>query len=729
MRFALWPARAERQEDAAAEPVSEAAPQPLPYFPGDMSHLNGGGPYYFGAPQGFDLGMQPVQPLAGLPPYMPHMPLPAFPMAAPEPEDEPAPLPAPPRTDAASPFRHLAAWATLCAGFIALMLAAIFYYYSLILPDPRAAALAKTPPNVRILAANGAFIAERGMRRDYVTHDRLPRVLIDAVISTEDRRFPYHFGFDPSGLARAYLKNRERGEIVQGGSTLTQQLAKILFLERKRTMRRKIEELFIALWLEWKFSKDEILELYLNRVYFGSGNYGIGAAAYHYFNKRTEDLALPEAALLVGLIKAPSYLSPRANRSEADERTGIVLTNMLNAGFIDDKAYRKALASPAVISRPEPPLPGFEYVIDWVSETVPALVGDARSNLIVETSLDFDLQRKTDAIVRSVMEGKGKPARAGQAAVVMLTPDGGVKALFGGMDYARSQFNRAVKALRQPASSFKPFIYLAALEAGLTPDSLVEDKPVKVAGWTPANSGSSYRGRIPLKTALAQSSNAAAVRLMQYAGTSKVIGAAHRLGITSRLDVGPTLALGTAEITLLEMTAAYASFANEGMGVLPYIITRIRNDKGRVLFKRKVNGDRRVMPARVAGHMNEMLSAVVTSGTGTAAALSGRPAAGKTGTSSGYRDAWFIGYTADYVAGVWLGNDRRARMRFVTGGSLPASIWRQIMESAHEGLPVRALPGTRGMIAGRGPVHTLSATDPRAFSHPAHSRGRRRAAH
>ncbi len=722
----LWPAPLERQEYAADEPV--AAPQPLPYFPGDISHLTGGGPYYFGMPPGFDVAMQPAQPQPGLQPYIPyapHMPLPAFPLAVPEPEPEkdPEPEAAPPAEAPASPFRYLAVWGALCVGFVALMLAGILYYYSLILPDPRATALANVPPNVRILAANGAFIAERGMRRDYVTYDRLPRVLIDAVISTEDRRFPYHFGFDPSGLIRAYLKNREKGEIVQGGSTLTQQLAKILFLERKRTMRRKVEELFIALWLEWNFSKDEILELYLNRVYFGSGNYGIGAAAYHYFNKRAEDLTLAEAALLVGLIKAPSHLSPHANRSGADERTGIVLKNMLSAGFIGDNAYRKALASPAVIHQPEPPLPGFEYVTDWVTETVPALVGDAGSNLIVETSLDFDLQRKTDAIVRRVMKGEGKRAHAGQAAVVVLTPNGGVKALFGGMDYHRSQFNRAVKALRQPASAFKPFVYLAALEAGLTPDSLVEDEPVQIEGWIPANYGSSYRGTIQLKEALAHSSNAAAVRLMQYAGVDKVIGAAHRLGVTSQLDVGQTLALGTAEITLLEMTAAYASFANEGMGVLPYIITRVRNDKGRVLIERKLNGDRRVMPARIAGDMNEMLSAVVTSGTGTAAALRGRPAAGKTGTSTEYRDAWFIGYTADYVAGVWLGNDRNTRMRFVTGGSLPAGIWRQIMESAHKGLPVRPLPGTGGAI------NTLSATDPDAFSRPVRRRGRRRAAH
>ncbi|MEJ2228748.1 MAG: PBP1A family penicillin-binding protein, partial [Alphaproteobacteria bacterium] len=504
----------------------------------------------------------------------------------------------------------------------------------------------------------------------------------------------YHFGFDPVGLSRALVKNAAAGEVVQGGSTVTQQLAKNLFLEPRRVWKRKVEELFIATWLETKYSKDEIMELYLNRIYFGSGCYGVGAAAYHYFGKKTEALSLAEAAFLTALIKAPSMLSSQDNRKAAQKRVGLVLQNMRDDGFITEAEYKHALAYPATIRPEKPTPPGFEYVVDWIVAMVPTLTGKTEVNLTVETSLDMELQRMMDTTVKRMMAENAKPLDVKQAALVMLSPDGGVKAMFGGMDYKKSQFNRAVKAKRQPASVFKAFVYLAAIESGLKPDSLVDLAPLEGEGWAP-NKDSPHKtsGLISLKTALAKSSNTAAVRIMRHVGADKVIDAAHRLGLTSRLNVGPTLALGTAETTLLDITAAYATFANGGVKVLPYIVTRVSDDEDRALFERKRNDDKQVTSPENVALMNEMLSAVVTSGTGRNAQLPDRPAAGKTGTSSDYHDAWFIGYTADYVAGVWLGNDRHTPMKKVTGGGLPAKIWRAVMEETHWNLPPRPLPG------------------------------------
>lgn len=706
----MW--RNRTREAAAPEPegdaVTEGTPLPIGYFPGE-------GPYYlpsgFDMPGGFDMSSPlsyvpgAAMPLAAMFPELMEPPAaaPPVPVAVPQPE----PVPEPNRA-----LRLFGYWVLIGIAWVAVMFMAVMHFYSLIMPDPRATALARVPPNLKIIAADGSFVAERGMRRDYVAYARLPHHFVNAVISTEDRRFRYHFGFDPAGLLRAFVKNMRAGEVVQGGSTVTQQLAKNLFLEPKRTMSRKLEELFIAVWLETKYSKDDIMELYLNRIYFGSGNHGIGAAAYHYFNKKAEALTLAESALLTGLIKAPSSLSPRSNRSETGERTNVVLKNMLDAGFITEDEYNDAAAHPAVLHTPALPPPGFEHVVDWVTEIVPTLTGEARSNLIVETSLDPELQRNTDAIVKRMMIERGHQFRVEQAAVVMLAPDGGVKALFGGMNYDRSQFNRAVKAFRQPASAFKPFVYLTAMESGLKPDSLVDESPLNAEGWALGGAGTSgTEALIPLKAALAKSSNAAAVRVMQHVGSEKVIGTAHRLGISSRLDVGQTLALGTAETTLLELTAAYTTLANNGMGVLPYVVTRVRDEQGRVLFERKPNDDRRVIAERDVGLMNDMLSAVIATGTGRDARLPDRPAAGKTGTSSGYRDGWFVGYTADYTTGVWLGNDRHTATKFMTGGGLPAQIWRAVMVSAHTGLAVRPLPGVQPEPPLDDAVSALSMTD------------------
>lgn len=602
---------------------------------------------------------------------------------------------------------ELAFWLVLASGMVTLVVVALVCYYAMVLPNPRQAGLTRQPPNITILSANGEFLAERGMRRGYVTLDRTPRSLIDAVIATEDRRFHYHFGFDLIGLLRAAWTNWRAGAIVQGGSTLTQQLAKNLFLQPRRHWTRKFEELILALWLEAKFSKDQIMELYLNRVYFGSGNYGIEAAASHYFGKTTQELTLAESALLTGLIKAPSSLSPSHNPGGARERAAVVLRTMLETHLIGEADYLWALRHPAALQT-RAPEPGFAYLIDWITELAPSLVGEAEGNFMVETTIDSNLQADVDALVRKMMTEKGEDLSAGEAAVVLMAPDGAVKTLVGGLDYDGSQFNRAVRGRRQPGSAFKPFLYLAALEDGMTPATLVEDAPIRWGDWKPQNHNGAYRGLIPLRTALAVSSNAVAVRLMQKLGRNKVIASAQKLGIYSDLDRGPTLALGTADVTPLELTAAYATFANGGYAVLPYVIRRVRNENGATLYEQSHARPQRVVSAAHVSEMNDMLNAVVATGTGAKAALPLHQAAGKTGTTQRFNDAWFVGYTAHRVAGIWVGNDRQRHMRHVTGGTLPAELWREIMARAHEGLPPRPLPGARHAA----PEARLSAAPP-----------------
>jgi penicillin-binding protein 1A len=598
-----------------------------------------------------------------------------------------------PQRSAHRPVVKLMAWVVVAIGWLLILLFSLVFYYSATLPDPRQAGILKRPPNLTILAAGGEFIAERGMRRGYVQFQDLPPHLVEAVIATEDRRFHYHFGIDPLGLTRAALANWRAGEVVQGGSTITQQLAKNLFLRPERTWVRKFEEFILALWLESKFTKNEIIELYLNRVYFGGGNYGVGAAAHHYFSKTPSQLTLSESALLAGLIKAPSYYSPAGNIDRARARAREILKELAWTDRIDINQYAAALANPPELNAP-PSAPGFGHIIDWVSEIVPMLTGEAENNLIVETTIDASLQIASRRAVETLMRQKGAALGASEAAVIVLTPGGAVKALIGGMDYGKSQFNRAVKAMRQPGSAFKPFIYLAAMEAGYTPETRIEDAPVEINGWKPENFGGTYRGEITLRSALTHSSNMAAVRLMQAVRRDRVVETARRLGVFSVRDVGPTLALGTAEMTLLEMTAAYAVFANGGHAVLPEIVERIRTEAGEVIFERRSGPLPRIVSDRNISAMNDMMNSVVAGGTARHALLTYHPAAGKTGTSQRYKDAWFAGYTAQFVGGVWLGNDDGKPMRGVTGGSLPAEIWKVIMDKAHEGYETRALPGT-----------------------------------
>jgi penicillin-binding protein 1A len=585
-----------------------------------------------------------------------------------------------------------AAVASLC-GVAVIGVMAIYLIARM--PDPRSAALDDRPPNVTVLAQDGAVIAERGLRRGHMRLDALPPYLVQAVLATEDRRFYAHFGVDPLGLIRASLRNASSGAVVEGGSTITQQLAKNLFLTPKRTLSRKLEEVVYALWLEQRFSKDEILELYLNRVYFGGGTYGVEAASRRYFGKSSRFLTLPQAALLAGLLKAPSRYAPTRSAKRAGIRVDEVLENMVEAGYLTEEQARNANEQPLKLSAKDDDT-GYAYAVDWVAELLPELMGEQHGDLFVETTIDAGLQRASQQALRRILDSEGAAVAASEGAVVVLDPSGEVKALVGGRAYSTSPFDRALTARRQPGSAFKPFVYLAALEAGYSPDSLAHDGPITVAGWSPRNYTGKYRGEISLRDSLAHSINTVAVRITAKVGPSQVARTAERLGIHSELHDRPSIGLGTAEVTLLELAGAYAPFANGGHGVLPHIITRVRDGDGKVLYQRRRSTIGQVVALNDVGAMNDMLNATIRFGTGQKAAIEGHEAAGKTGTTQSFRDAWFVGYTAHYVGGVWIGNDNGRRMKKVTGGTLPATLWHDVMLYAHQEKPPLPLPGSNG---------------------------------
>ena len=578
-----------------------------------------------------------------------------------------------------------------------LLLASAFSYYSSAIPDPLALRQKqKAPLTIQVLARDGSVLVERGAAAPNVPVDLLPRHLIEAVLAIEDRRFYSHWGVDPVGLARAVVANYHAGRVVQGGSTLTQQLAKNIIVNSERTLSRKIEELVLALWLELKLSKPDILEIYLNRVYFGAGVYGVEAAARRFFEKGARDLTLGEAAVLAGLLKAPSRYSPAWNPALARERGQMVLARMVAAGFIAPEQGQPGVIEEVRFAEQRVMRgdTGVEYAVEAALDELPALIAGSEGDLVVETTIDARLQRRAQQIVRDLLNSEGRSLDATQAALVLMGLDGGVAVLVGGRSYAESQFNRATKALRQPGSTFKPFIYLTALESGLTPDSVVKDAPVSHKGWSPRNFDGRYSGPVSLREALARSLNAATVRLALSVGIARTAETARRLGIGSELRLDATLALGTSEVTLLELTGAYGAFASGGKRVTPYLVERVRTGAGQVLYKRQRRADETVVAPQHVGALNDMLNAALILGTGKSAAIPLHPACGKTGTAQDFRDAWFIGYTAHLVAGVWVGNDDRHAMKRVAGSTLPAKLWREIMLIAHEGLPPLALPGT-----------------------------------
>ncbi|MBI4185146.1 MAG: PBP1A family penicillin-binding protein [Proteobacteria bacterium] len=583
-------------------------------------------------------------------------------------------------------------WGAVGAVWALVGLAALVATYAYGLPDIDAAIAATRRPSVTLLAADGGVIATYGdLYGEPVRLADLPPALPAAVLATEDRRFYSHFGLDPIGIARALLANLGAGRVVAGGSTITQQLAKNLFLTPERTLKRKVQEVLLALWLERRFSKDQILTLYLNRVYLGAGAYGVDAAARRYFGRPAARLDIWQSAMIAGLLKAPSAYNPLGDPARAERRTRQVLANMLAAGYLDARqaaAVRPGRAAPSQASGPSA-----RHFGDWVLDQLDEYVGGGPRDLVVVTTLDARLQARAEALVETALARPGRELRAGEGAIVAMAPDGAVRAMVGGRDYGESQFNRATQALRQPGSAFKPFVYLAAAERGLTPETRLLDAPITIDGWRPENFDERYLGEVTAREAMARSLNSVAVRVMQRAGGARVAEVARRLGITATLRPGPSLALGTSEVSLIEMVGAFAPFANGGSGVWPYGIVEVRDREGRVLHRRRGSGPGRVVAPREVAAINDMLHAAVEWGTGRAARLDGRAVAGKTGTTQSYRDAWFVGYSADYVAGVWIGNDDGAPMKEVTGGSLPARLWHDLMAAAHRGLPPRPLPG------------------------------------
>lgn len=574
----------------------------------------------------------------------------------------------------------------------------VFYvgYVALKLPQISDLAIPQRPPNVRIVDISGRLIANRGTTGgEAVSLNEMSPYIPKAVIAIEDRRFYSHYGIDPIGIGRAILSNITGKRGKQGGSTLTQQLAKNLFLSPDRTLERKVQEALLSIWLEHKYSKDQILEMYLNRVYLGSGAYGVEAAARRYFDKSAKDLNLIEAATIAGLLKAPSRLSPARDPKAAYERAKVVLGAMREEKMITNAQIVMAEAEP--ITRPDSYWSGSEnYVADQVVAQLPFIIGETDKDIIVETTLDLRLQTAAEESIRDQISENIQKRNVSQGALVSIDKSGAIRALVGGVDYAKSQFNRAIEAKRQPGSTFKPFVYLAALEDGRTPNSIRNDAPVKIGKWTPKNYGGKYMGEVTLTTALSHSLNSVAAQLIMEVGTERVIEVAHRLGINSALSDNASIALGTSEVNLMELTGAFVPFANGGYKPQMRLITKITDTNGKVLYDFGDISASRVIEPDIVGMMNAMLLQTVENGTAKRAALD-RPAAGKTGTSQDFRDAWFIGYTADYVTGVWFGNDNGQSMKGVSGGSLPVRAWHDYMVVAEKSLPVMPLPGNYGL--------------------------------
>ena len=585
----------------------------------------------------------------------------------------------------------------------------IIGFYAVQLPQSSSWAVPKRPPNVKILSVNGKLVANRGITGgESVSLSHMSPYIPQALIAIEDRRFHNHFGIDPLGLVRASVKNILAGRVVEGGSTITQQLAKNLFLKPERTFKRKIQEVVLSFWLEAKFSKNEILEIYLNRVYFGSGSYGVDAASRRYFSKSSRDVNLAEAALLAGLLKAPSRLSPARDAKKAEMRTRIVLSAMQRARFISEREAATARSMPSTHAKSY--LSGAEnYVADWIMNDLELLVGPIRENVIVETTLDLDLQKSAEVEIRAALNKKGKSVQVSQAALVSLDGTGAVRALVGGRDYATSQFNRALDAKRQPGSAFKPMVYLAALEGGNTPSSIRQDAPVRIGKWQPKNYDNKYRGAVSLKTALSKSLNTIAAQLTMEVGPRTIVNLAHRLGINSKLAANASIALGTSEVSLLELTSAYAPFANGGYIARPYIIKRVSTKSGKLLYQHRYGESERVISPAHIGSMNAMMIDVVANGTGKAARLKNWQVGGKTGTSQDFRDGWFIGYTTNLTTGVWFGNDNGQPTKKVTGGTLPARTWAKFMQFAHNEAPVAELPGNHQQVVVL-PIHITTPT-------------------
>jgi len=622
-------------------------------------------------------------------------------------------------------FPRLIYWGAVLSLCAAIFGIGVVVWVGAHLPPIQSLEIPKRPPTIEIVGADGSVLAQRGeMAGANVALKDLPPYLPKAFIAIEDRRFYSHHGVDPYGILRAAVTNVLHRGVSQGGSTLTQQLAKNLFLTQERTLQRKLQEVELALWLERKYSKAEILELYLNRVYFGSGAYGVEAASQRYFGKPAKNVTLTEAAMLAGLVKSPSRLAPNRNPDGAEKRAQTVLAAMADARFITEAQAKAGIGHLAISVKPAG-ADTVNYVADWIGEVLDDLVGQVDQSIMVETTIDPKLQGVAEAAVIDELAAKSVKFNVSQGALVAMSPDGAVRAMVGGRNYAESQYNRAITAKRQPGSAFKPFVYLTAMEAGLTPETIRLDAPLDVRGWKPENYSHEYFGPVTLTQALAMSLNTVAVRLGLEVGPKNVVRTAHRLGISSKLEANASIALGTSEVSLTELVAAYAPFANGGLGVSPHVVTRIKTLEGKILYMRQPETPNQVIEPRNVAMMNVMMQETLISGTARKAEIPGWVAAGKTGTSQDFRDAWFIGYTANLVTGVWLGNDDNSPTKKATGGGLPVEVWTRFMRAAHQGVPVAALLNTQsGPFSNLAQIASQITTPSQPAAMPAASAGR-----
>lgn len=611
-------------------------------------------------------------------------------------DDAPAPTSsdAPRRPRAKVDWRLAACTALLLVN---LCLGGMFGFHQVFLKDlPKVPSRdqlwgAGRPPGMTFVDSSGRILAQRGPRHGApVRLAQLPAHVPLAFLAIEDSRFYDHGALDPRGILRATTRNMIAGRTVEGGSTIAQQLARTLFLAPDRTFRRKVQEAILAGRLESMLTKDELLELYLNRIYFGDRAYGLQAAAQGYFGKPATELTLSEAALLAGLPRAPTKLAPTNDPAGAWDRARLVLTRLKAMKWVDAKAVDAALANPPKVVSPASASEGdMAWAYDAAAAQALALVGDRAPDLVVELTIDPVAQGRAADILRSTIAREGRARGARQASLVALAPDGAIRAMIGGVDHAQSPFNRALQARRQPGSAFKPIVWAAALENGVRPGDIRNDSPLHLAGWRPQNYGGGYRGAVTVQRALQLSINTVAVRLAREAGIDDVAALARRFGLSSTPEhPGPSLALGAYEVTLLELASAYQVLQSGGGQSRPYLVSRIADARGQVLFLRPPSAAAPVYPVFEAAEMVQMMQGVVRSGTGREAAI-GREVAGKTGTSQDHRDAWFVGFTPDWLCAVWVGNDDNRPMAQVTGGQIPAGIFRRFMAEAHRGLPIR----------------------------------------
>lgn len=567
-------------------------------------------------------------------------------------------------------------------SFLVITFAGWLLYCVLTLPDIDQAVARTRQPSTTITAENGNEVKTFGsVYSEVIRLNELPSYVPDAIISTEDRRFYAHFGFDIVAFTRAMLTNIFMGRYAQGGSTITQQVAKNLFLTSQKNIKRKTQELLLAFWLEHKFSKEQILTLYLNRVYLGAGTYGIEAASQKYFQKSSRDMNLLEAAIIAGMLKAPSRYNPIASAERAKARAKVVLQNMVNNDALTERQMKYALTLPVGEDKSYK-VQGADYFADWVYREVNDYIGERDNDIYVYTTLDQKIQENAEKILReAVLAAKNRNVSEG--AVVVLNKSGEVKAMVGGIDYRKSQFNRAVTALRQPGSAFKTFVYLTALQNGWKREDRIDDVPLSIGKWKPENYDKKYYGSVTLDEALMKSLNLATVNLSESLSRKDIIRTAKKMGISTPVENTPSLALGTFEVKVIDMATAYSAIANGGYATWPHAIKEIYTRDGYQLYQREADTENRILDAGAVKDLTKMLEKVISQGTGRRAKIPGF-AAGKTGTTQDYRDAWFVGFTDEYVIAVWVGNDDNSPMKGVTGGTLPAEIWRKIALSLRE---------------------------------------------